>query len=445
MVVWALLLRWLSWKAALLLAVAAFVHNAVVLPRRGGDALLRDADRARGWAPGIVLYPLSIAVLVVLFRSQLAYVAAGWGLLALGDGMAGLVGASAGRRRLPWNPAKTWEGLLAHLVFGGAAAFFLMRWVEAGLPDLAWAPPLVATLAVPAAAGVAALASAVAETLELGLDDNVVVPFVGAGVAWLVLTATSLVALRDPSELALRATVAAILCLGLAVAASLAATITASGGVAAVLVGTTVATFGGWGAFACLVAFFALGTGATRLGRRVKVGRGIGEARGGRRSVANVLANGGVAAACALVTLPEAATLTSVGALGGLALTAALATAAFDTVSSEVGKAYGRHTVLPTTGASVPPGTEGAISLEGTACGAAAAILVGVVGWLGGLMPEPGGEALMAVVVGALVGTTFESVVSARLDAHGLEVDNHALNFANTLVGALAAVAFFLA
>eukprot|EP00854_Cymbomonas_tetramitiformis_P013834 gene13834-16349_t len=44
-----------------------------------------------------------------------------------------------------------------------------------------------------------------------------------------------------------------------------------------------------------------------------------------------------------------------------------------DTVSSEVGKAYGKTTYLSTTFKTVPRGTEGAVSLEGTVAGAGAA------------------------------------------------------------------------
>lgn len=40
-----------------------------------------------------------------------------------------------------------------------------------------------------------------------------------------------------------------------------------------------------------------------------------------------------------------------------------------DTVSSEVGKGYGKTTYLVTTLQRVPPGTEGAVSLEGTLAG----------------------------------------------------------------------------
>jgi uncharacterized protein (TIGR00297 family) len=65
-----------------------------------------------------------------------------------------------------------------------------------------------------------------------------------------------------------------------------------------------------------------------------------------------------------------------------------------DTTSSEIGKAYGRTTYLITTLQRVPRGTEGAVSLEGTAAGAAAAAglggiayALGQVLWLGDLGP----------------------------------------------------------
>lgn len=47
-----------------------------------------------------------------------------------------------------------------------------------------------------------------------------------------------------------------------------------------------------------------------------------------------------------------------------------------DTTSSEIGKAYGQTTYLVTTLQRVPRGTEGAVSLEGTAAGVVAAAAV---------------------------------------------------------------------
>ena len=124
-VAFALLLRWLTWPQAALLALAAFVFNWQVLPRVGGKGMWRGADVARGYPVGILAYPLAVLALVLLFRDRLWMAAAGWGILAVGDGMASLVGQSAGGPRLPWNARKGWVGFAAFVACGTAAAAFL--------------------------------------------------------------------------------------------------------------------------------------------------------------------------------------------------------------------------------------------------------------------------------------------------------------------------------
>src|SRR5262249_17269083 len=75
--------------------------------------------------------------------------------------------------------------------------------------------------------------------------------------------------------------------------------------------------------------------------------------------------------------------------------------------------------------------------LEGTLAGIAAAAAVGALGAAVALYPWAG---VLPVVGAAFVGTTFESVVGAALERRRL-LDNEALNFLNTLAGALAAIA----
>ena len=69
-----------------------------------------------------------------------------------------------------------------------------------------------------------------------------------------------------------------------------------------------------------------------------------------------------------------------------LAALAAFATAASDTVASEIGQAYGRTHVLITTFRRVPAGTDGAVSIEGTLTGIAASVAVTAVGIACGLL-----------------------------------------------------------
>src|SRR5262249_12605473 len=55
----ALLMRYMDWTGAALMAFAAFVHNWLVLPRIGGRALWRSDEHDRGFPRGILIYPLS--------------------------------------------------------------------------------------------------------------------------------------------------------------------------------------------------------------------------------------------------------------------------------------------------------------------------------------------------------------------------------------------------
>ncbi|MEM7248325.1 MAG: DUF92 domain-containing protein [Acidobacteriota bacterium] len=430
-VLFALLLRFLDWKLAMVMALGALAFNVVVLPQL---SLHKEGEDESKHSFGTLLYPSVIALLTLIFRDRLELVALAWGVMAFGDGMASVVGRSTGEHRLPWNAAKSWEGVLAHLVFGGIAGSFLHAWTL-GLvltPGELWAHPFSLLLGFGAATFTALL-----ESLDSGIDDNMLVPIGSALAAWClerVLTAPDLFA-----DLVTHGRVAFLICLGAGVAAVAASSLTLAGAVTAVVVGTLVAAGAGWSGFGLLMAFFVVGTGVTRLGKKIKIERGLYEARGGRRGMGNVLANGGLAALLALLALATSSMEES--ALFVLMLAAGLATATFDTCSSEIGQAWGRRTFSPLTGKSVPPGTEGAVSLEGTLAGLVGAIGIGVLGWAVTAYPPAG---IAAVVFGGVVGSTFESVLGDVAARRQLELDNDLVNFLNTLVGALAAAWFYL-
>jgi uncharacterized protein (TIGR00297 family) len=201
------------------------------------------------------------------------------------------------------------------------------------------------------------------------------------------------------------------------------------------LVGTLIYGCLGWPGFVVLLAFFVIGSGLTKLGYRRKAAAGLAQEKGGRRGARHAFANAGVAAFCALF-----AATTPYPELFALAFAGAFATAAADTAGSEVGQLYGRRTFLITTLRPVPRGTDGAVSLEGTLAGIVASLVIGGLGYALGLF---GLLAVVLVVVAAFVGTTLESVFGATLEKRGL-LDNEAVNFLNTLVGALAAAGLFV-
>src|SRR5258706_14928503 len=160
----ALLLLRVPWRYAALIGVGGIILNWLFLHRIAGRQVSRHE---RGWDAGIVLYPFAVTVLIVVLSWQLEIAAVAWVLLAFGDGFSTVVGQRLPLAPLPWNRAKSWGGFAAFILFGGASAF--------AIAQLFGAPHDVAIAA-------AVLISAIAETLPLGIDDNVTVPFVAAAV-----------------------------------------------------------------------------------------------------------------------------------------------------------------------------------------------------------------------------------------------------------------------
>jgi uncharacterized protein (TIGR00297 family) len=433
----ALLLPWLTrWQAAAICA-AAFLVNWQVLPRVTRHLLEREDERRQGFSEGILEYPLAVGVLVLLFGSRMEVVAAAWAILAFGDGFATIAGRTLGGPRLPWNPDKTFTGLLAFVLVGGAAATAMATWVATWVAT--GTHPTYVTPLMMGACYATALLAAVVESLPTGVNDNISVPLMsGAFLYGLTFVDPGRLASRADDLLRALAWGAAVKCVvsGLAWAAR---TVKPSGAIVGFLIGVTVCTFGGWQAYIILILFFVLASGATRVGYERKTARRIAQEEGGRRGARHAIANCGVAAFMAFLAAASVRT-----DLFMVALVAALATAVFDTVSSEIGQVYGRHPFLITTFKRVPPGTDGAVSVEGTLAGLGAAAVLAVVSLGLAMMGHLGWAAAAVVVVAAFIGTTAESYIGAlSLGAPGEmigRIDNDAMNFANTAVGALSAM-----
>jgi uncharacterized protein (TIGR00297 family) len=413
----ALLLKYLTPLQAAALAGGAIVFNRYLLPRLGGGALFRPGEMESPWKSGIVMYPTAVLALIALFHHRLEVAAAGWVIMAAGDAAAGWTGRRLGGPVLPWNPDKTLAGSLAFVAAATPAVALVLVWMGR--------PPLAAVLlAVPAC-----LFGAFVESLNWRLDDNLTVPILSAlflnGLAqvdleWLAAAAPAL---------ARNAVAGAAANLVIAGLFRRLGTVTRSGMVAGFCIGLLTWTFAGWRGFAVLLAFFLLGTASTRMGRARKEIAGLAQ---DPRTARHALANCGVA-----VVLAFLAAASPVPGPFLLALVCAYATAAFDTVSAEIGEAYGGRPVLITTFRPVPAGTDGAISWIGTGAGLAAALVTGgVAAWLG--LVEP--RLLWIVLVAGFLGSTADSILGATLEARGL-MDNHAVNFSNTLIGALAGLA----
>ena len=355
--------------------------------------------------------------LILFFRSELHLAATAWAILAAGDGMATLVGVNLPGARLPWNRQKSVSGLAAFIVFGAVAAVGAMWWTAPDSPG-GW---------MFAAAVLAAVVAGFAETVPVSLDDNITVPVIAALVLWTTSTMNYPLLVERLSNVDSLTWSLLALNAGVAVLGWLARTVTVSGAVTGFFIGSIIILGTGLGGWVMLIATFLAASLTTRLGHARKQKSGIAEDRGGRRGPGNAIANTGIAAWAAFVS---AGSLDA--SLPQLALVAALVTAGSDTVASEVGKAYGRTTWILTSLRRVPPGTTGAISLEGTLAGVAAAALLAGIGAAMELIPM---STVLLVTIVATVASMIEGVIGATIEARGM-LTNDAVNFVNSAIGA---------
>jgi uncharacterized protein (TIGR00297 family) len=419
-------LRWLTWEVAAGVCVVAIVSNWLLLHRLVGRHVARHE---RGYDAGIVLYPVAVLLLVVAFRHQLHYAAIGWALLAFGDGFATLAGKSVRLGALPWNRDKSWGGFLAFLIAGSAMALAVAYWLD-------YREPVVVLIA--------ALAAAIAESLPLGIDDNLTVPF--AASAALIVAGLHVI---EPYSVWPDTPVWLIVNGVLAVVGYFARSVSFSGALGGWVLGALIILGAGWPMYVALLVFFVLGTGVTKLGYARKASAGLAQERGGRRGFSHAFSNAGVAAICAIAVSRLARTthftMIEIELLPMFMGIAALATAAADTTASEIGQLIGRRAFLPLTLRRVPVGTEGAISVEGTLAGGMAGFLVALAGvaavqQMFGDVFSGGGlswDMVLLLTLCAFAGSYLESVAGSWNRRRMVPVPNGVLNFFNTAAGAL--------
>lgn len=198
-----------------------------------------------------------------------------------------------------------------------------------------------------------------------------------------------------------------------------------------------------------LTLLFVLTFLSTRAGRRKKAGAGLAEDRRGR-SAAQVIANLATAGL-------SVSSLGFIFVMGGgsccgtpyyttwmlpvmmVMCLAAMVEATADTVSSEIGQAFGGQPVMLLTLQRVDQGTDGAVTLLGSLAGIIGGAFVAVVGmWALRLRPAQAAIALFA----GISGLFFDSFLGATVERRGW-LGNDLVNFTSTLFAALLAMAVY--
>ena len=191
--------------------------------------------------------------------------------------------------------------------------------------------------------------------------------------------------------------------------------LTGRGATAALAVGLATIWGLGWRGFVLLLAFFV---SSSLLTTAAKGGEKSGG--GGRRNARQVVANGGVAALAAL-------------AGDWIWFAGALAAANADTWATEIGRFSPKAPRLITSWTHVPAGTDGGMTLVGTAGGIAGAGFISVLSY------ALGQRSTMPIAIAGVAGMLVDSVLGATIQGKIRWVDNDAVNLAATLTGAACA------
>ena len=198
------------------------------------------------------------------------------------------------------------------------------------------------------------------------------------------------------------------------------------------LLGVCIYIGAGFIGVAMMAAFFILGTAATSWQRKTKQRLLIEESNSGQRKASQVIANAGVAATLGLFIyfFPQQRLVLQ------LMMAASFSSAAADTLSSELGNVYGKRFYNILSFAKDERGRDGVISLEGTLAGVAGSFVIALIAILGFGWHR---SLFIIIVLAGTIGNVSDSLLGAAFERKGL-LQNDAVNFLNTLTGALAAL-----
>ncbi len=210
--------------------------------------------------------------------------------------------------------------------------------------------------------------------------------------------------------------------------------LTFTGSLASFFVGYIVGVFGSIEWLILLVAFTFAGLIATKMDLNEKSEYGLQEGNFGERTHKNVL---GVGIPACIFAFLYGVLHAHMNGQYDLALTVAfistLTVAAADTVASEIG-IRDKKVWLITTFERVRRGTNGGVSVLGTASSIVASVFTGVVGWL---LIFKGLDAYVLIPIAmGILGNTVDSVLGASLESRG-KITKYTNNCVSAMIGAV--------
>ena len=192
-----------------------------------------------------------------------------------------------------------------------------------------------------------------------------------------------------------------------------------------------------WQGWISVVFYLLFGSIVTKVGYEFKKDRGIAEKRGGRRGAENVWGSAATGLFFAMMSKLNLANLV----FYKIGFAASFAAKLADTFGSEIGKRFGGDTYLITSFKKVERGTEGGISLEGTAASIVGAIFMSLIMFVLSIISTK--YQFVIVVISGFLATITESFIGAKFQDK-YKLSNELVNSIQTSISSIIAIIFLI-
>ena len=188
-----------------------------------------------------------------------------------------------------------------------------------------------------------------------------------------------------------------------------------------------------WQGWSSVVIYLLLGSLVTKIGYKFKNEKGIAEKRGGKRGPENVWGSAATGLFFAIMVKLNFTNLV----FYKIGFAASFAAKLADTFGSEIGKRFGRNTYLITSFRKVKSGTEGGISLEGTAASALGAIFMSLIMFILNIISTK--YQFLIVAISGFLATISESFIGAKFQDK-YKLSNELVNSIQTSISSIIAI-----
>ena len=188
-----------------------------------------------------------------------------------------------------------------------------------------------------------------------------------------------------------------------------------------------------WQGWSSVVIYLLLGSLVTKIGYKFKNEKGIAEKRGGKRGPENVWGSAATGLFFAIMVKLNFTNLV----FYKIGFAASFAAKLADTFGSEIGKRFGRNTYLITSFRKVERGTEGGISLEGTAASALGAIFMSLIMFILNIISTK--YEFLIVAISGFLATISESFIGAKFQDK-YKLSNELVNSIQTSISSIIAI-----